>query len=96
MVNVIIRLYSYLRDKAGIGEELIYNAKEGATVRDVLLDFAEKHGLLHHIFKPSSNDLLENIVVMLNGMVINQYPEGLDTKVRNRDIINIFPVISGG
>lgn len=96
MPKVVVRALGRIKDLVG-SREVEIQVKKGCTVRDTLRLLAEKRGkvLEDRIFDPDTNELRLHIRVSLNGQNIDLL-EGLETKVKERDVISIFPPAGGG
>jgi len=95
--EVKIRLIGILRGIAG-KEELTIKLKENDTVNNLIQKLAKS---LSEEFKSTLidselNSPKPNALILLNGREISILPEGLETKVKNRDEIIIVPVTHGG
>lgn len=96
MPKVVVRALGRIRDLVG-SREVEIQVKRDCTVRGALRLLAEKRGkvLENRIFDPDTNELRLHIRVLLNGQNID-FLEGLETKVKDRDVITVFPPAGGG
>jgi len=85
-IAVTVRYLSVLRDKTGLRQEEV-SLPGGSVLGDAAKYIHRKYG----IQVPSPL-----LMFILNGKGWNQYPEGLETPLKNRDIILILPPVSGG
>jgi len=85
-VTVTIRYLVSIRDKAGKGEERV-SFPQGSSLKDVAGWLASSYG----IKLPDPG-----VIAILNGKGWAQYPEELDTKIKDGDVVSLFPPISGG
>jgi len=70
--------------------------EEGATVGDVIRKLAAEHQVFGDIFLDSKTDKLSGqVVILLNDRFLEAL-KGLDTNIKDGDIIRLFPVIAGG
>jgi molybdopterin synthase sulfur carrier subunit len=70
--------------------------EEGATTGALLRKLAAEHpALTEAIFDPSGERLSGRISIVLNGRLLNLL-NGLDTSVRDGDIVTLLPFIDGG
>lgn len=96
MPKVVVRSSGRIRELVG-SREVEIQVKKDCTVRDALRLLAEERGkaLENRIFDPDTNELRPHIRVLLNGQ--NLYLlEGLETRVKERDVIMVFPPAGGG
>lgn len=86
MPRVLVKFLAAVKDKVGREEEE-YELPDGSTLSELAVKLQKSHQLL--LLDPA-------IMVTLNGRGICQLPEGLETKLREGDVILLFPLISGG
>lgn len=78
----------------GICWEEIFD--EGTTVQDVIRKMALKHqGFGGMVFDTDSDQISGYVAIVLNDRLLESL-NGLDTPVRDGDVIRLFPVIAGG
>jgi molybdopterin converting factor small subunit len=69
---------------------------EGSTVGDVIRKLATEHqAFADIILDTKTNKLRGGVVVVLNDLLLGVLKE-LDTKIKDGDIIRLFPLIGGG
>lgn len=69
---------------------------EGSTVGDVIKQLAAEHQAFKEaVFDPETNRISELVAVALNDRLVEAL-QGLDTQLKDGDIIGFFPVIAGG
>ena len=96
MPEVTLKLYSTLREIAGEGK-IIMNVPEGSSVKELIRSlfnqheekFRERYGLL---FK---KDLEYRFLVFVNDNSIYSI-DGFETKLKDKDKVDILEPISGG
>lgn len=89
---MIIKYFAYIRDYTRTKEislEVCSNVEE--MLRNLCKLYGKKFENL--IFKDGG--LSSEIIILVNGRHITHY-EGLDTKLKQDDVISIFPVVAGG
>ena len=96
MLEVKLRLYSALREIVG-EDKFIMNVPEGSSVKELIRSllnqyeekFRERYGLL---FK---KDLEDRFLVFVNDNSIYSF-DGFETKLKDKDKVDILEPISGG
>jgi len=94
-LKVEVRLFANLRESAKT-KAVIEDIKSGASVGDVLNKICEKFGtkfreqVLDRRGQPN-----ENVKILLNGRNI-VFLQGTATKLKDGDVIAIFPPVGGG
>ncbi len=83
---MIVKFYSTLREKFGMGTEI---NKDSIDIKSLI----ETLGIKDHILE--NNTLQVGVMILVNGKNI-AHLSGLDTIVKNNDIIDIFPPAAGG
>jgi len=96
MPKVTLRVLGTMRHLVGTREVKIEVA-QGNTVRDVLFAVIKRYGkaLEDHLFDPKTATLRPSLRVLLNGQNIISLKK-LETKVKDGDVITIFPPAGGG
>ena len=93
--TINIKFFASIRRITGLKEkkmDLINSIK----VSDLLNSLCIKYnGLSEELYNPKTNKLHDFIVILINGRNI-KYLDGLDTVLRDKDIIAIFPPTGGG
>jgi molybdopterin converting factor small subunit len=85
-VVVIVKFLSTLRDQVGTGSDTLV-VPSGSSLRTICKHLATAYDLT----LPG-----ENIIATLNGHGWQQASQGLDTPLRDGDVIHLFPPIAGG
>lgn len=96
MTRVIVRALGAIRYLVG-SREVEIQVKKNCTVRDVLSLLSKKRGrvLEDRLFDLQTKELKPDIRLLLNGQNI-VFLEGIETKVRDGDVISIFSLVGGG
>ncbi len=95
MLTIIIKVFGRLRDEIRT-REIVLSAEDGATVEEILKEFAEKYGVSSAVFDTVTGRIHRHILVALNGNAISQLPDGLNAKIRDGDAIALLPPVGGG
>ncbi len=71
--------------------------REGALLSELLNKLAADFGkqFTQDIYEPGTKDVKPMFTVMVNGVIIGQL-NGLDTKLKNGDVIILMPLMTGG
>jgi molybdopterin synthase sulfur carrier subunit len=96
MPKIIIRTFGELRDLVG-SRDVEFQVDEGRTIDNVIRLLIKKSGKVVEdwIFDPKTKKLRSYIRVLLNGQNIETL-DGMKTKVKDGDVISIFPPAGGG
>ena len=96
MPKVTVRAFGAIRDLIGT-REIEIEVETGSVIRHVLRVLMKRCGkaLEDYIFDPGTDELRPHIRALLNGQNINSL-KGLETQVKDRDVIAIFPPAGGG
>ena len=92
MPEVIVKLYTSLREIAGEKETRV-NAE---TIKETLNILSKKYGnnFKNHLLDDDGN-LKPFFHIMVNGRKIGLL-NGVETKLKNGDVVDIFPPVGGG
>jgi len=94
MLRVKVRYFTTLRELAGSSEEELV-MKDGATLADLIETVASKYGREARNYLYEKGKVDPSIYFLINGKNSHTL-SGLDTKLRNGDIVAIIPPIGGG
>jgi len=89
-----VRVFGTLRPLVG-GKELDVVVDAGDTVREVLKDVAAEYPALGERLLDDGGEVQKWVHVLVNGRSV-QFLEGLETAVRDGDLMALFPAIRGG
>lgn len=100
MVRVRLEILPGLSDAfdgKGVGPVVFdKETEEGATVGNVIRKLAAEHQAFGDIILDAKTDKLSGYVaIVLNDRLLEAL-KGLDTNIKDGDIIRLFPVIAGG
>lgn len=70
---------------------------EGATLSELLDNLASNFGKPFNpeIYDPNTKEVKPMFVVMVNGVLMGQL-SGVDTKLKNGDVLILMPLMTGG
>jgi MoaD family protein len=96
-LNVTVEYLGYIKQTLGITQAESLDIKADASVRDLLILLAEKHGepFKKAVYHPEDKELQPHHILALNGLMVNLL-NGLDTKLNDGDRVTIMPVVTGG
>ena len=91
-VTVKVRLFATLRKKYGVKELTV---KCDGTLRGAIENASKiiGEGFLREIYDENQGKVKENMIIMINGRNIRDLKE---IKIKDGDIIAIFPPLAGG
>ncbi|HDM22272.1 MAG TPA: MoaD family protein [Methanomicrobia archaeon] len=89
---VTVRLFAAFREAAGKKEVNISAKNIEELIRLLIARYKKLAPLLIKNTDPLE---LEDIIVLVNGRSI-WYLEGVETKLKEEDVVSIFPLIGGG
>jgi sulfur carrier protein ThiS len=101
LIIISLEFLSWLRGVlAGEGSagslRLEQEVEEGQTVRQLLLNIASRYPRFElQVFDRSVQYLNEQVIVLYNGKLL-EIAGGLETCLRNGDLLTFVPVIQGG
>ncbi len=91
---VTVKFFANFREAAGREQERVEAVANVASLMDELVRrFGKK--LVEQLYEPSTRRLRGTVHILLNGRGINLL-EGLNTPLKDGDVIAIFPPVSGG
>jgi molybdopterin synthase sulfur carrier subunit len=96
-LKVTVEYLGYIKQTLGVDQGEHVELKEDASVRDLLLSLAEKHGepFQKTIYEPKGLDLKPHYIASVNGLLLNQL-NGMETKLKDGDRVILMPVVTGG
>jgi molybdopterin synthase sulfur carrier subunit len=94
MTEKRLKLFATLRDIVG-KKEMTVPFRAGQTVRDLLDSIAEIHPELGREIMTDDGELTGLVHVMVHGRNI-QWLDGLDTTIKEDDILVLMPPSAGG
>jgi sulfur carrier protein ThiS len=100
MNTVQLQLYSWTSQTLGmpVCDDCILDkeVKEGTSISDLFTELAMGHPEFRKlVFNPETHEMSDQVLVILNNILL-QVSEIAQTKLNNRDIITLAPVLFGG
>ena len=91
-MSVKVKFFTYFRELFAVKEKEVA-LQVGTTVRDVLAVLCDSAERRSEIF--DGGKLKPHIVVMKNGAGIQSF-QGLETPLKDGDVLSVFPLMGGG
>ena len=91
-----IKFFAYVRDKEYAGcKETEWNAC--SDLRELGEELSARYGeaFRRFYFSPDGTDFGKEAIVLVNGRRA-EFLDGMDTKLKDSDTIQLFPVVAGG
>lgn len=90
--HMLIKFFAYIRDYTHTKETKMDPCE---TVEELLKKLCSKYGkrFANKVFV--DNKLSDEIIILVNGRHIDDC-DGIQTKLKQEDVISIFPVVAGG
>jgi len=89
-----VKFFANFREAVGKEQESVEAVKDVAALLDELVSRFGKR-LVEQLYEPGARRLRETVHILINGRAINLL-EGLNTPLKDGDVIAIFPPVSGG
>ena len=97
-MQVTVRFFTNLREIIGKKEEAIaFSENEEVTVKTVMKILTEHYGrsFVEYVYDRRTEKLKSFLQLLVNGKSISTL-SGLQTKLKNGDVLAILPPVSGG
>ncbi len=91
---VMVKFFANFREAVGKEREMVEEVKDVASLLEKLVGRFGK-ALADQLYSPGARKLRETVNILVNGRGINLL-HGLDTPLKDGDIVAIFPPVSGG
>ncbi len=91
---VIVKFFANFREITGKEQESVKGVGNISSLLDELVRrFGDK--LAKQLYSPGARELLETVNILVNGKGIS-FLRGLNTSLKDGDVVAIFPPVSGG
>ncbi|MDO5563882.1 MAG: MoaD family protein [Eubacteriales bacterium] len=89
-----VKYFAYIRDFTKCKESI---EEYKPTIKELLHSLADKYGdkFKNEALTPDGNDLGERIIILINGRHV-AHLGGINAKINESDIVQVFPVVAGG
>lgn len=89
-----VKYFAYIRDYTKT-KEAIEEDKE--TLKELLHHLSNKYGekFRNKALKNNGDELGDEIIILVNGRHV-AHLDGINTKLKSTDVVQIFPVVAGG
>ena len=96
-MKVTVEYLGYIKQTLNAEQAESIILQEKATVRDLLVLLAEKHGepFKKAVYDPKDADMKPHHILAVNGLILNQL-DNLNTKLKDGDRVAVMPVVTGG
>jgi len=96
-MEIKIRFFTVLRDLVGAREEMMTLETEKATVALVLKKLSEEHGqpFIDYVFDNKTGFPKGFLQFLINGTSVSTL-NGLETELKESDVLAILPPVGGG
>lgn len=96
-LRVSVRFFTTLKELVGKREETLEFSDKVVTVNSVLKRLSERYGkgFVEYVFDDKTGEVKGFLQFLINGRSASTL-NGLDTKLRNGDVLAIIPPVGGG
>ncbi len=91
-MSVTIKFFANFRELAG-QKQVLMSAEDVGSLLDKLTSDFQK--LKDELYEPGSKKLRDTVNILVNGRRINLL-QGMNTPLKDGDVVAIFPPVSGG
>jgi len=92
-----IKIKGYLTFKNTIGDKVLnLDENEKLSIKELLIKFSCGQELGDAFYLAEPNLMDHRVIVLVNGLHFAQLPDRLDTILKDKDEIAIFPPMAGG
>ncbi len=90
-----VRVYATLRDVLG-AKSVILPVPDEPTIQDILQALLERYPAARPKLLDANGQLYGAVHILINGRDGHYLDDGLNTRVRLTDTVDIFPAVGGG
>ena len=96
-MRVTVEYLGYIKQTLKVEQAEPIELQGKATVRDLLVVLAQKHGepFKKAVFDPKDADMKPHHILAVNGLILNQL-DNLNTNLKEGDRVAVMPVVTGG
>lgn len=96
MISVKVQVFLSLRN--AIGQREVELEMKNTKVRDVLDELADRYGdkLQPPLIDSKTEEVNPYYLMLVNGRDVRNLPDRLDIKLREGDVVQLFPPAAGG
>lgn len=97
-MRVKVEYLGHIREIIHSVREEEFEIAEGASLGDLLMMLAEKYGepFKKAVYEPGGTDVKQSFIVAVNGYLLNQLENGMQTKLKHGDHVILMSIVSGG
>lgn len=95
-MEIKVRFFTTLREIANKREETLHFANnETATITAILKKLSQKYGqsFIDYVYNPETGEPRSFLQFLVNG---TSAPDGLETELKDGDVLAILPPVGGG
>ena len=90
-----VNFYATLRGVVG-QKTVEFELPEGATVQNLLAEMIRRFPALKHELQNENGELYSHVHIFVNSRDAPFLENGMDTELKDQDVIGVFPAVGGG
>lgn len=96
-MKVTVEYLGYIKQSLNVQQSEVIMLLDNATVHDLLVSLAEKHGETFQkaVYNPKDADMQPHHILAVNGAILNEQ-DNLNKRLHDGDRIAVMPVVTGG
>jgi molybdopterin synthase sulfur carrier subunit len=96
-LRIKVEYLGHIKNILGSKREEEIEVEDNSSISDLLLVLSEKHGesFKKAVYEAGGKDIKSNFIATVNGFLLNQL-NGVETKLKNGDLVVLMPIVSGG